>query len=231
MFSDGIRPGCDLADLDTNWNAGAHNNNAVSVSPSTPSTSKTAAASIAKQIAKAAPAAVAAVAATASQPATKLVGGGGSGGSGGRLPTQQQQRATNPNLPPVDAHTRSYIPRAGTQLPPICLDPMTDGTTTTTTTTGAGAGAEMMGAAGGGGGGGVSLLPRYAEVRNDAVLIGRLQRGEQLRFAVQRNLYVLVRIVTREYPPPLHSKPQYPFNRPATSRPPFGFASAVENCF
>lgn len=38
---------------------------------------------------------------------------------------------------------------------------------------------------------------RYRDVSNDADLLRRLQ-GETLRFALQRNLYVLVRIVTRK---------------------------------
>lgn len=44
----------------------------------------------------------------------------------------------------------------------------------------------------------VALQQRYADVSNDAALIRRLQ-SETLRFALQRNLFVLVRIVTREY--------------------------------
>lgn len=180
MFSDGIRPGCDLAELDTNWNNTSAN--------SIPSTSKAAAAALAASVAKQTTAGkgdstatkvpVQPVAATATAPAT-------AGKPAGQL------RTPNPNLPPVDGHTRSYIPRSGIQLPPICLDAAAADASAAAAT------AVPVGG-GGGRGGGVTLQPRYAEVRNDAALIGRLQQGERLRFALQRNLYVLVRIVTRE---------------------------------
>lgn len=183
MFSDGIRPGCDLADLDTNWN----NANCA------PSTSKAAAAALAASIAK----------------QTTSGTGKGAGATATKVQTVQpaaappvadksagqpvsQLRTPNPNLPPVDGHTRSYIPRSGILLPPICLA-ATEADASTAAAT-----AVLVGG-GGGRGGGVTLQTRYAEVRNDAALIRRLQQGEQLRFALQRNLYVLVRIVTREY--------------------------------
>lgn len=87
-------------------------------------------------------------------------------------------------MPALDPQTRSYIPRAGVQLPPLCA----------------------LGAADAEAGGEAQPAPaqqqqqqqRYVDVPNDGQLIGRLQR-ETLRFALQRNFYVLVRIVTRKY--------------------------------
>lgn len=169
MFSDGIRPGCDLAELDTNWNAAP-------------------VAASAKAAAAAAAAVVAGSSSLKGTATTTTTVAAASSSSTAPQPQQQTTPATVPgttrqqlhaNLPPMDAHTRSYIPRAGLALPPICADSATDG---------------------GGAGGATAtavLQQRFVEVRNDAALIGRLQR-ETLRFAVQRNLYVLVRIVTRE---------------------------------
>lgn len=142
IFSDGIRPGCDLTDLDNNWDrtaaTRAASNPSVVISSSAPSTSVT-------------PTNRSTASSDTSMTATS---------GGASTPAATKAKVVRP---PLDRATQSYI---GADLPPIC---------------------ESLGPVG----------CRYLDVTNDTALMQRLQT-ETLRFALQRNLYVLVRIVTRE---------------------------------
>lgn len=172
MFSDGIRPGCDLTDLDNNWGEssgsdGGHN----SLAKSGNRRVQTPPGKIVHQCLM----------------LMKLIQfvniyrlnvfAGPKSNFDHQLPKKGYKKAANKfKYPPLDEKTRSFIPatpaqtkdkKFDTSLPPILTS--------------------------------VSRTEfRYSEVDNNDQLFERLQ-NEQLKFIVQRNFYVLVKIIKCEY--------------------------------
>lgn len=156
IFSDGIRPGCDLTDLDTNWDFGK--TTTAAAEEKVPQTQRRPQTPTGSPPVIGAPAQQSRVADASTTAAT--------------LPTHADAKRTVRNnkvrLPPIDADTHSFIPAADE----LALPPIYAATSRTDY--------------------------RYVDVANTGQLMERLQR-ESLKFAIQRNFYVWVKIVNRKY--------------------------------
>lgn len=140
MFSDGIRPGCDLTELDETWNVRSSNDSNGNLRKSSSSRR------------------------VQTPPGEALTDS----------KMSKKMKNNSLNLPPIDPKTSSYIPTQGkgkdisatdNLLPPICISSRTEF--------------------------------KYTEVVNNDQLIERLKKDE-LKFIVQRNFYICVKIIKRK---------------------------------
>jgi MAD, mothers against decapentaplegic interacting protein len=146
IFSDGIRPGCDLTDLDNNW--GDNNKPNSSLVSSRKSLTRRAQTPPGK---------------CENDMCFKEVKNNTMRSSLGN--TSNQPFKSNIQLPLVDETNNSYIPKKDNELPPIYTQTKTDF--------------------------------KYTDLQNGPELLERL-KTETLKFAIQRNFYVYVKIIQCE---------------------------------